>query len=245
MKNCFLLVLIASFSFAAVAQDEENADFRPAAAVKWNAASLSFGKLSLGGEYNYQHGKSFTFNIGVPVGKTLKATVNNETRSLKLKTTSVMGGYRLYMGKKPMSGFYFEPYVKYLKTSLTTNTTFTINGTDRNFDVTGSVGNIGIGAQLGVQFLISDVVVIDWFLIGPEANSSSFRFTAQETGNGPAWDTGAAGDAQQQIQDFIDAIPIINKKAGLEVNSNARYVKARYNGFLPGIRTGVSIGIRF
>ena len=116
-----------------------------------------------------------------------------------------------------------EPYVKYLKTSLTTNTTFTINGTDRNFDVTGSVGNIGLGAQLGVQFLISDVVVIDWFLIGPEANSSSFRFTAQETGTGAAWDTGAAGDAQQQIQDFIDAIPIINKKAGLEVNSNARY----------------------
>lgn len=245
MKNSILLVLLSSFSFAAFAQDDEMSDFTPAAAIKWNAASLSFGKLSLGSEYNYRHGKSFTFNVGIPVGKTLKATVNNETRSLKIKATSVMGGYRLYMGKKPMSGFYFEPYLKYGKVSFETNTNFTLNGTDRNFDVTGSVGGVGLGAQLGVQFLISNVVVIDWFLVGPEATSSTFRFEAQETGNGPAWDTGASADAQQEILDFINSIPIIGNKAGIEVNSSARNVKAHYNGFLPGFRTGVSIGIRF
>lgn len=245
MKNFVLFAMISCFSFAAMAQDEEASEFTPGAAVKWNPFSLSFGKISLGSEYNYQHGRSFTFNVGIPVNRTLKATINDQDRSLSLKTFSVMGGYRLYMGKKPMSGFYFEPYLKHQKTTVETTTTFAINGTDRDFDVTGSVSSIGIGAQLGVQFLISNTVVIDWFLIGPEANSSTFRFLAQETGNGAAWDGGAALDAQQEIQNFINDIPIIKSKAGIEVNPTARNVRARYNGFLPGIRTGISIGIRF
>ena len=228
-----------------MAQEKEKPPFDKSYAVKWSPASLAFGKIGIGSEFNFSKKKSVTFLIGIPAEQTLTAEIDNENRSLKMKTTSLMAGYRMYIGKKSMKGFYFEPYLKYLDNTAVINTDFDIGTSTRPFIVTSDYSGVGIGAQLGVQFVIAKRVVIDWYLLGPEANSSKHALTAQETGSGAAWNSIEAADAQNEIQNFINDIPILGDNTTVTVNAAQRNVKTQFSGFLPGIRSGISFGVRF
>lgn len=237
---CFL-ILVSTIN----AQKEDKPTFDKSIAIKWSPASLAFGKIGLGSEFNFKKKKSITFNVGIPFEKTLTAEIDGEDRSLTMKTTSVMAGYRMYFGRKQMRGLYFEPYLKYLKNEATTNTDFEIDGTDRPFLVTSDYSGFGVGAQLGVQFMIAKRVIIDWYFLGPEANSSKHNLIAQETGAGLPWSNAEAQDAEDEINDFINDVPLLKDNFSVDVNAGARNVKTNYKGFLPGIRFGISIGIRF
>ena len=155
-----------------------------------------------------------------------------------------MAGYRMYLGKKEMRGFYFEPFLKYLDNQFVTNTSFEIDATDRPFIVTSDYSGMGVGAQLGVQFLIANKVAIDFYFLGPEANIAKQKLVAQETGSGLPWSNSEAEDAEEQIEDFIDDIPLLKDNMEVTVNAGAKNVRTKYDGFLPGIRFGLSIGIK-
>jgi hypothetical protein len=236
-----LLLLVTNIN----AQKEEEPAFDKSIIVKWSPASLAFGKIGLGSEFNFKKKKSITFYVGIPAEKELTADIDGEDRSLKMKTTSIMAGYRMYFGKKPMKGLYFEPYLKYLKNEATTNTDFEIDGTDRSFLVTSDYSGVGVGAQLGVQFLIAKRVAIDFFFLGPEANSAKHNLIAQETGGGAPWSNSEAQDAEDEINDFINDVPLLKDNFSVAVDAANRNVKTNYKGFLPGIRFGISIGVRF
>ena len=88
-------------------------------------------------------------------------------------------------------------------------------------------------------------VTIDLFFLGPEANSAKHNIVMQDiTSTGP-WDAQESADAQQEIDDAIGDLPIIGDKLKVVVDANARTVSSDYKGFLPGFRTGLSIGFRF
>ncbi len=223
---------------------QETKPYNPSFVAKWVPSSLFFGKIGIGTEYNFKKKRSITFNFGLPSAHVLTQNIDGKDRSLAMKTTSVMAGYRMYMGKRPMTGFYFEPYIKYVKNTASTNTDFDISGTTKPFLLSASYSGFGIGAQLGLQMMIAKRVVLDWYLLGPEANSATFDLDAQETGAGAAWDATAANDAKQEIDNFVKDVPLVGSKTTVTVNSSARNVHAAYKGFLPGFRTGLSIGIR-
>lgn len=243
MKKIFLLSLMIFFFASLFAQ--ESSDYRASTVIKWAPASLALGKIGLGSEYNFKHKKSITFNFGFPSETNITRNIDNEDRTLKIKTLSVMAGYRMYLGKRHMTGFYFEPYVKYVDNKSSTITNFTIQTISKPFNMSTTYSGIGVGAQLGLQFMIAKRIVFDWYFLGPEANTSKFNLDAQEQGNGSAWDASAAADAQNEIENFINDIPLIKDKATVTVNAAARNVKAAYSGFLPGFRTGLSLGFRF
>ncbi len=245
MKKTFLLLTILFFFAGAKAQNDKEPAFDKSIAVKWAPASIAFGKIGLGSEFNFKKKKSFTFNVGIPFEKTMTADIDGEDRSLTMKTMSIMAGYRMYFGKKPMRGLYLEPYLKYLKNEASTNTDFEIDGTERPFLVTSDYSGFGVGAQLGVQFLIAKRVVIDFYFLGPEANSSKHDLIAQETGGGLPWNNAEAQDAEDEINDFVNDIPLLKDNLTVTVNPINRNVKTNYNGFLPGFRFGLSVGIRF
>ncbi|HEX7844220.1 MAG TPA: DUF3575 domain-containing protein [Chitinophagaceae bacterium] len=245
MKKILLLVSCFSILSHVQAQKDDKPAFDQSVAVKWSPASIFFGKIGLGAEYNFKRKASVTFNVGVPFEKETTFEIDNEDRNLSTKTFSIMAGYRMYLGKKPVKGFYIEPYLKYLDNKSITNTDFDIGLTNRPFLVTSEYSGIGIGAQLGVQFLIAKRVVIDWYLLGPEANISKHDLLAQETGNGLPWTNAEAQDAEDEINDFVNDIPLLKNNLDVTVNAAAKNVKTHYKGFLPGIRSGISIGIRF
>ncbi|SHF78337.1 DUF3575 domain-containing protein [Flavisolibacter ginsengisoli] len=248
MKRIFFLLALSCLFQHVNAQAGDaanNEHYIPFTIIKWNPSSLYFGKIGLMGEYNFKKKKSVTFNIGIPISKTTSVRIDDKDREVEMKTFSVMGGYRMYLGNAAMAGMYFEPYLKYVKSDGSTILDTDLDGKPTNFATTSAYKGFGVGAQLGVQFLIAKRVVIDFFFLGPEANSATHKVVMHDITSTDPWDAQDAADAQAEINSSIGDLPIIGDKLNVVVDPNAKTVSSDYSGFLPGLRFGLSIGVRF
>jgi len=248
MKRFFFLLALSCLFQHVNAQSGDAANveqYITSTSIKWNPSSLYFGKIGLMGEYNFKRKKSVTFNIGIPMSKTTSVKIDDKDRDVKMKTFSIMGGYRMYLGRKTMSGFYFEPYLKYVKNDASTILDTDLDGTPTNFTTTSAYTGYGVGAQLGVQFMIAKRVVLDFFFLGPEANNAKHKVVMHDITSTDAWNAQEAADAQKEINDSVGDLPIIGDKLNVVVDPNAKTVSSDYSGFLPGLRFGLSVGVRF
>jgi hypothetical protein len=96
-----------------------------------------------------------------------------------------------------------------------------------------------------MQFLIANRVTIDMFFLGPEANLSKHTLLMKQITPGLPWTAQGAQDAEDQIRDAVDNIPILKDNIEINVDANTKTVSSKYDGFLPGIRFGLSLGFRF
>lgn len=120
-----------------------------------------------------------------------------------------------------------------------------LDGRPVRMNFTNEYNGAGVGAQLGVQFLVSKRFVIDLFFLGPELNSASNKFRSSESSHTLPWTDIEANEAKRDIQDFIDQFPFIRNNTTIVVDNNNRTVMANFRGALPGVRTGVSFGLAF
>ena len=213
------------------------------ATIKWAPAGLVFGSINVLGEYKLTKRTSLTAKIGIPSNKNYNATYDDKDATMKIKATSFLAGYRIYMSKKGMKGFYFEPFFNYLHHQGTGSGGSTLNGQPVTMNFTSDYSGYGIGAQLGVQFMIAKTIVLDLYFLGPELNNADATFTSHEVTNTLPWNSSQANEAEQDARNFLDDIPIIGKKISLTVDQNNRTVTSKYNGWLPGFRAGIAIGI--
>ena len=164
----------------------------------------------------------------------------------------------MYLGQSSMSGFYFETYAKYLKNDVITKEDVELEsitgGTDRaTLQLTSKYSGIGVGAQLGVQFLIAKTVSLDLFLIGPEANLANHRLVFQDVSenvtNMLIWATLDEEKADQRIREEVRKLPLMGKviadKMKIAFDKEAQTITSEYKGFMPGFRAGLTIGVRF
>ena len=237
MKKAVLFLLVATFGAGVCAQDKI-----PKIGVKWAPTGLVLGSLDFQGEYNF--GKnSLTAKIGVPVNAHHTLQYDDRNADFNLKATSFLAGYRTYFSKKHMKGLYFEPYFKYVHQSGDGVGDATLAGEAVIMNFTNDYNGVGIGAQLGAQFLLGKRLVIDVFLIGPELNSSSNNFRAVEVSHTIPWNAVQASEAEQQIRDFVDKFPFVRNNTTIMVDQTNKTVSADFKGLLPGFRIGVSFGI--
>ena len=237
MKKLLLLLLLLSF----VCHDVIYAQRK--IAIKWAPAGLVFGSVNLLGEYKLTKRTSLTAKIGIPVEKNYNATYDDKDATIKIKATSFLAGYRIYLSKKGMRGFYFEPFFNYLHHEGNGTGGSTLNGQPVTMNFTSDYTGYGIGAQLGVQFMIAKIIVLDLYFLGPELNNADATFKSHEVTNTLPWNSSQASEAEQDARNFLDDIPIIGKKTTLTVDQNNRTVTAHYNGLIPGFRAGIAIGI--
>ena len=66
-----------------------------------------------------------------------------------------------------------------------------------------------------------------------------------EVTNTLAWSSGQAGEAEQDIRDFINRFPFIGHKVNVMVDQKNKTVRADFKGTVPGYRIGVSFGFAF
>lgn len=249
MKKLCLLTLVILTVVTLHAQEKEPAEkkesFRPSFTAKVAPIGLAVGKITFGGEFNFKHKQSVTLLIGVPFDKTRSFEYDNKDNELSTRASSVMGSYRYYLGKKDMSGFYFEPYVKYVNMEAKGFLNDDLNNQPARFDSRFSYKGFGAGLQLGVQFLIAKKVSLDLFFIGGEANSAKLTATATDVYDNIPWTLADSQEAEKNIKDALEDIPVIGKKTEVTVNTATKTVSASYKGFAPGFRAGASVGIRF
>ena len=240
MKKLLLSLFFISLFASSFAQERYNRDL----IVKWAPGSLASGKLTIAGEYNFKKKHSVELVIGIPKEKTHHFEYDGNTSDLGIKAFSALAGYRYYLGRKDVSGFYVEPYAKYLHHQASGVLIGTLNGETAMFETRTDYKGIGVGAQLGVQFLIAKKVSLDFFLLGPEANSSKFSTIATDVASSIPWTYVEASEAEQDVKDVLKNIPLVGKKIEVTVDQATKTVTTRYSGFMPGIRFGASIGIR-
>ena len=246
-KTLIALLFCTTICSAAAAQDKETQtpDFRKSFTVKFAPAGLGIGKATFGGEFNFKRKSAITLLLGAPFDKTNSITYDSKSSDIISSARSAMLGYRYYLGKKATSGFYLEPYAKYLKFTAAGFLNADLNWRAARFDSHFEYEGYGAGLQLGFQFYIARLVAIDLFLVGPEANTAKFNSTSTDVYNNIPWSLADSDQAAQDIHDKLKDIPYAGNKIDVTVNTNTKTVFTAYKGFAPGFRSGISVGIRF
>ena len=242
MKKSILSLLLSAVVLCLYSQERGEA-LQKNTIVKFAPPAIATGKISLGGEYYFAPRQSVTFYAGLPFKKSHTISYDGDKSNIELKSFSLMAGYRYYLSGRGASGLYTEPFLKYvhhqgegiLNGSLGTKTT--------SLDSRETYKGFGIGLQLGWQFRIGNRVVIDWFLLGPEINSANFNSRFQDI-TASDWSQQDAIEIENDIRDVLNDIPVVGKKIELEVNASQKTVTGKYKGYVPGFRTGLSLGIR-
>ena len=240
MKKTFYLICLLFPLLTTYAQDKV---FEPKITAKWAPTGLILGNLSLQGEYSFLKKSSLTAKIGVPLNRNYRSTFDNNDVDIHMKAFSFLAGYRKYLSRQVLKGFYVEPFFTYAHHSSDGTGQGTLDNQSVTMDFTNDYNGVGFGVQLGSQFIISKRLVIDLFFLGPQLTSSTNNFRAVDPYNSLAWTTIQADEAEQDIRDFLDQFPFIRNKVNVNVDKTNRTVMADFKGALVGIRFGVSIGI--
>jgi len=240
VKNVFLLIFIFFFLQTIHAQDKV---IEPKITLKWAPTGLILGNIALQGEYSFLKKSSLTAKIGVPFTRGDRSTFDNNDVHMHMKAFSFLAGYRKYLSKQVLKGFYVEPFFTYVHHSSDGTGQGDLDNQSVTMDFTNDYNGVGIGVQLGSQFIISKRLVIDLFFFGPQITSSTNNFRAVDPYNSLAWTTIQADEAEQDIRDFLDQFPFIRNKVNVNVDKPNRSVMADFKGALVGIRFGVSVGI--
>jgi Protein of unknown function (DUF3575) len=242
MKKILLFILLPFLYQFTLAQEKA---FDPAIAVKWAPTGLFLGNIAVQGEYSFTKKNSLTAKIGVPIGKNYRSTFHGKEIDLNMKAFSFLAGYRMYFSKQKLRGLYLEPYFQYVHHTTSGLGETSLNNQPVVLNFTNTYNAFGIGAQLGTQFIVAKRYVIDFFFLGPELNSASNSFRAIDPSDSGSWDNIEASQAETDIHDFLNQFPFIRNKVDVKVDKTNKTVNADFNGWLVGIRFGVSIGFAF
>ena len=236
---CFSFVLL---SFA---HSQEQYFNLPGKTIKWAATGLLLGDISIQGEYNLKNRHSLTAKVGIPVA--VRHTIQYQERDVEftMRASSFLIGYRTYFADTHLAGLYLEPYCKYVQHQSKGIGFGKLGGKPIVYDFSNRYQGTGFGIQLGYQLLLKEKLIVDIFFFGPEINSSINNFRAEEISQTISWTEGEAKEAETVTRDFINRFPFIKNKADVRVNREKRIIYADFMGALPGIRTGVSIGLAF
>jgi hypothetical protein len=211
--------------------------------IKWAPLGIMAGNIGLSGEYVVGEKSSVTAKLGIPVRFSYDTDYDGDQANFGVKGFNFLAGYRMYLSKQALKGMYFEPYLKYVNHKADGTGEGDLDGDPVVMDFTNDFSSFGVGAQLGVQFLISKRVVLDIYFFGPEINTAKSKFRAVEISDAIPWDDVEANEAEEDIREIIDEFPFIRSRVDLNVNSATKTVTANFKGPLPGIRIGFSIGI--
>jgi len=241
-KITTLILLIFVLCHLTFAQDKE---YDPTVTVKWAPTGLLVGNVAVQGEYSFNSKSSLTAKIGVPLGKNYHSKFHGKEVDVNMKAFSFMTGYRRYISKKKMRGFYYEPYFKYVHQTAGGLGETTLDNQPVTLNFTNTYNAFGFGVQLGTQFIIRKKFVVDLFFLGPEINSANNSFRAVDPAGSESWTNIEASQAENDIRDFLDQFPFIKNRVNVKVDKNNKSVNADFNGWMAGLRCGFSVGYAF
>lgn len=266
-KNSIITFFAATFLFCVtginVTAQIENAGADTSAQKKEvKKPNLNFIKTNLTGillkNYSLQYERVLNRKISVavqfrtmpsstiPFQKLILNAVGDEDPDTKkiiedfrLSNYAITPEIRLYLSKKGYGrGFYIAPFYRYA--SFTTNDLNIFytddNDAESSIKLSGKLTTNTGGILFGVQSFLGKHVVLDLWLIGPHFGSGAGEFNG--TPSKPLT-ADEQDDLRQQLED-ID-IPLTNKT----VNVSANNASFKLDGPWAGIRSGISIGVKF
>lgn len=209
--------------------------------VKLNLPNLALGNLTLNYERLLSARNSVSLHIGYirpqqPISVLQNAFDVDETLEAgEFSGLTATAEYRIYSKKKGAGrGFYIAPYARYANHKLAFNTTIEDNFTNANIQLSA----VGLGGQIGAQWLIKDRIVIDWGILGLAAQWYNFKSTFRAIDADIDFDEIRA-DLEMEIED----IPGLSNK--LEFSNDEDSLSAKMPFLFAGARAYLSVGYKF
>lgn len=242
----YLLLFLLLFALSGFAQEN---------VIKMGVAGIGYGDFSLGYERKITPKSSLNVNFGwvLPKVSFVEDRFMTDMSSVDALPTGLLdvtrlfhasADYRFYLGNKEAPrGFYLAPYFRYwnfwlVMTDLIDNE----NQGEDYYLVSARISSAGIGIQMGYQWIISDVITVDWYFMGFGAEYVMPKLTYQNVAYAikGGFDYNTITD---DIEGSLDGLGYFQNKLKMKANSDNLTVRCPV--FLPGIKTGLSIGFAF
>ncbi|MDA3878745.1 MAG: DUF3575 domain-containing protein [Prolixibacteraceae bacterium] len=231
-------------------------------AVKLGLAGTQYGDFTVNYERVLTEKSSLNFNVGYwdlstsffNIYKYYTQTDPKAIQFLDFKGSMHFSlDYRTYLGQKgAMRGLYLAPYLRYWGQGVDLLDIMYSDEYEDNyvFDIDTKISSFGVGFQIGYQWIIRDQISIDFYFmgIGVERMTLTGKFTSNvkemvynhvteevENFNHEYF--------EKSVENTIKGINLISKKAKIEATGD--YLLVKIPLWLPGIRTGFTIGYSF
>src|SRR5207247_7896025 len=100
---------------------------------------------------------------GVPASTPYHAHLDRHAVDMHTTTVSFPAGYRKYLSKQILKGFYIEPFFTYAHHTTDGTGEGSLDNQRVTMDFSNDYNGAGFGVQLGSQFIIAKRLVIDLF----------------------------------------------------------------------------------
>lgn len=220
--------------------------------VKLNLPNLGFKNVTLNYERILSDRTSAALNVGYIIPSappsflsealgidslTISNAIGADSTSLnnELSGFTATLEYRIYTKKKGAPrGFYLAPYLRYASYKYLFDDTIK----DNFSNIDSRVTTIGVGAQLGYQWVIKDRFVIDWGILGIAAQRYKLSSTFSSMD-----DTVNFDEIQQDVETEIAGRSILSGTP--EFKKGPSSLEATMPLLFGGLRTYLSVGMQF
>jgi len=230
----YLILFLLLFTFSGFAQEN---------VVKVGVMGLSYGDFSLSYERAVTPRSAINFTVGyLNPNVSLLNSFEEKGQSSGMVLRKLGSGmhtsfdYKFYVGdNEGIKGFYIAPYLRFLYY----NSTFSDEIDKTYFDVDLRFSSIGLGFQMGYQWIVFDKVTIDWYFLGLNG-AYMFPKLVYSTANKSNFDYSSIKD---NVSEVLDGFGYLQKS--LVQESSSKNLTNWLPAFVPGIRSGISIGYAF
>lgn len=248
----FLLPATILFSQRVTRENEKYGDFN---VFKINLSALTTGTYSFQYEKALSNHTSlllaakFRPSASLPFKSTIKSFLDtlSEGAGIDFVNNAKVGSYaitpeiRFYFGKGAMHGFYLAPFARYESNKLNSwrYTLKTINKTIV-IDFTGKQSGVGAGLQIGAQYLLSNKISLDIWLVGPyifanKIDANSITDLSDKTDQDLQ---DAKNDIEKYAKDYLPGhtVNATVTRNGATLNAKGAFYGARALGLAIGYR---------
>ncbi|MFK7924188.1 MAG: DUF3575 domain-containing protein [Bacteroidia bacterium] len=222
--------------------------------IKLRLGQLAARKVELTYERVVSDNQSFVISAGVRLprntvpgifsGATSDPSVfNQDELEFAFNGFSITPEYRFYLGSEGAPyKFYIGPYLRYRRWGygLDAFVEYSNNGVPDQADVRieGSWSGIGGGVGIGMQWIINDVLAIDWNIVGLGVSYQAFKINGQGNNANEDWTA-----VRARLEEAWEDVPIIQDNFTLEEVDMG--VNGKFGFVLPSVRANLSIGYAF
>ena len=222
--------------------------------IKVNLTSLALKNYSL--QYERAIARKISVGLGarympegsIPLKSFVKGLIRTgegdedaieQIDNFRLGNFAITPEVRFYMGKEVFRGFYIAPFARYATFDL--NYPFILDSEDENgqptserIDLKGNLGTIAGGILFGAQWKLSNLVYLDWFILGPHFGKANGNIVGKKN---------LTPEEQNELRTQLAELDIPFVKYTSKVDSKGAELKV--DGPWVGIRAGISLGFRF
>ncbi|MCC8407423.1 DUF3575 domain-containing protein [Mucilaginibacter sp. UR6-1] len=240
-----LTCLVTCLSFICSTLQAQTTDYDGDNYLKLNVPALLLKNISL--QYERPVGQKTSVALGIryaptsslPFKQAFKNIIDDDEVSKQIdgfRTGNfvVEPEFRYYTGEQAGRGFYIAPYVRYAHYTAELPFKYDYNGTEKVFPFSGSLNAFSGGVMIGSQFKISQLVYLDWWIIGGSYGHSSGRVD----GRAPLDE-----NEQQALRDELEEFKNGFIKTDYKVDQNGATIDL--DGKWITARLGLALGIRF